>query len=155
MSTGFRSSVTPHPKGECATHPLAHPDGRLDEESELRGFELGAADYIHKPVRAVIVRSRSRARLDAKEPRSRLRRQNREMARTARWRARSRRGTRELAAAQLQMLQSEKMASVGQPADARGAAGMLTQAGTEVRIRWSKALREAVAPAPIAMMICL
>jgi len=29
MNTGFCSSVTPHPQGECATHPLAHPDGRL------------------------------------------------------------------------------------------------------------------------------
>ena len=29
------------------------------------------------------------------------------------------------------------------------------QAGAEVRIRWSKALSEAVAPAPIAMTICL
>ena len=29
------------------------------------------------------------------------------------------------------------------------------QAGAEVRIRWSKALSDAVAPAPMAMTICL
>ena len=32
---------------------------------------------------------------------------------------------------------------------------LIVQAGADVRIRWSKAASEALAPSPMAMMICL
>jgi len=79
-----------------------------DEDSELRGFELGAADFLHKPVRSAIALSRIRAQLDAKEVRDRLRRSNRTMV------SQMEEGARQLEVAQMQLLQSEKMASIGQ-----------------------------------------
>lgn len=88
--------------------PVIFVTALQDEDSEQRGFELGAADYIHKPVRAAIALSRIRVQLDAKAARDRLRRKNLRMKHQMEV------GGRELEMAQIQLLQSEKMASIGQ-----------------------------------------
>ena len=44
----------------------------VDDEHEQTGFEAGAADYIHKPIRIPIVQARVRAQLDAKSARDML-----------------------------------------------------------------------------------
>lgn len=46
-------------------------------EDEERGFELGAADYILKPLRPAVVRARVRAQIEAKRGRDFLRHHNR------------------------------------------------------------------------------
>jgi signal transduction histidine kinase len=79
-----------------------------DEESEQHGFELGAADYIHKPIVGPIVLSRIRAQLDAKAARDLLRHSNRRL------RVQVKEGGRALEQVQLQLLQSEKLAAMGQ-----------------------------------------
>ena len=45
-------------------------------DDETRGLELGAADYITKPVRPAIVQARVRAQLELKQARDRMRDQN-------------------------------------------------------------------------------
>ena len=79
-----------------------------DEDSEQRGFELGAADFIHKPIRAAVALSRIRAQIDARTARESLRRKAQHMARLAEL------GAEQLESARRQLLQSEKMASLGQ-----------------------------------------
>jgi signal transduction histidine kinase len=79
-----------------------------DDESEQRGFELGAADFIHKPIRAAVALSRIRAQIDARTARDSLRRKAQHMARVAE------QGAEQLESTRQQLLQSEKMASLGQ-----------------------------------------
>ena len=79
-----------------------------DEDSELRGFELGAADFIHKPIRAAVALSRIRTQIDARTARESLRRKAQHMARMAE------QGAEQLESTRRQLLQSEKMASIGQ-----------------------------------------
>ncbi|WP_374247262.1 ATP-binding protein [Zoogloea sp.] len=94
---------------EATRHvPVIFVTALHDEDSELRGFELGAADFIHKPVRAAIALSRIRAQLDAKAARDSLRTSNRSIV------SQMEEGARQLELAQMQLLQSEKMASIGQ-----------------------------------------
>ena len=50
-----------------------------DIESELKGFGLGAVDYITKPFNPVIVRARVGTHLELREARRKLERQNREL----------------------------------------------------------------------------
>lgn len=47
-----------------------------DSADEMRGFELGAVDYIAKPIRAPIVRARVATHIELVEQRKRLREQN-------------------------------------------------------------------------------
>lgn len=79
-----------------------------DEDSEQRGLELGAVDYVHKPIRGPLVLSRIRAQLDAKSARDLLRKNN------LRLNAQVTEGARALEQAQAKLLQLEKMAALGQ-----------------------------------------
>lgn len=79
-----------------------------DEESEQRGLDLGAVDYVHKPIRGPIVLSRIRAQLDAKSARDLLRKNN------LRLNAQVTQGARALEKTQAQLLQLDKMAALGQ-----------------------------------------
>lgn len=79
-----------------------------DEESEQQGLELGAVDYVHKPIRGAIVLSRIRAQLDAKAARDLLRKNNRRLH------AQVSQGARALEQTQAQLLQLDKMAALGQ-----------------------------------------
>ncbi len=79
-----------------------------DDDSEQRGFELGAADFIHKPIRAAVTLSRIRAHIDAKAARDSLQRKAQHMAR------RAEQGEQQLESTRQQLLQSERMASIGQ-----------------------------------------
>ncbi len=88
--------------------PVIFVTAMQDESDELQGFELGAADYIHKPISGPIVLSRVRAQLDAKAARDMLRKHN------ARLSDQVQMGSHALEQAQLQLLQSEKLAAMGQ-----------------------------------------
>ena len=80
----------------------------IDEDSEQRGFGLGAADYIHKPIRAAIVNARVQVQLEAKAARDMLDRNNQRL------RHKVESGSQALEKAQMQLMQAEKMASLGQ-----------------------------------------
>ncbi|MEW5757354.1 MAG: ATP-binding protein [Pseudomonadota bacterium] len=88
--------------------PVIFVTGRDAEEDEERGFRLGAADYITKPYRVPVILSRVRSQLELKRARDRLVCQNacleEELARRM----------KENHQVQMQLLQSEKMAAVGQ-----------------------------------------
>lgn len=56
--------------------PVVFVTALTDASDETRGLELGAADYITKPVRPAIVLARVRAQLELKQARDRLRDQN-------------------------------------------------------------------------------
>lgn len=97
-------------KGEPATAdiPVIMVTAMIDEESEQKGFELGAADYIHKPVRAAIVNARVQVQVQAKAAREMLFRNNQRL------RHKVEDGAHALELAQMQLMQAEKMASLGQ-----------------------------------------
>jgi len=88
--------------------PVVFVTALHDDDSEQRGFELGAADFIHKPIRAAVALSRIRAQIDARTARESLRRKALHMARMAE------QGAEQLESTRRQLLQSEKMASIGQ-----------------------------------------
>ncbi len=77
-------------------------------ESERYGLELGAADYITKPINPAIVLARVRTQLEAKSARDMLKKTNLRLVHQVT------QGTHALEQAQMQLLQSEKMAAVGQ-----------------------------------------
>ena len=79
-----------------------------DEDSEQRGLELGAADYLHKPLKSPLVLSRIRAQLEARSARELLRKNN------LRLKDQVSQGARALEQAQARLLQMEKMAALGQ-----------------------------------------
>ncbi len=78
------------------------------QAGEQRGLELGAADYITKPITPAIVLARVITQLQAKQARDMLRRTNQQLEH------RVAQGVDALEQAQLQLLHSEKMASIGQ-----------------------------------------
>jgi len=88
--------------------PVIFVTGRDSIEDEEKGLALGAADYIAKPYRPPIILARVRAQLELKLARNRLEDQNiyleSELVRRL----------KENEQGQLQLLQSEKMAAVGQ-----------------------------------------
>ncbi len=88
--------------------PVIFISGLDSPEDEERGLELGALDYITKPYRPPIVLARVRTQLELKRARDRLMNQNayleNEVARRM----------QENQQAQLQLLQSEKLAAIGQ-----------------------------------------
>ena len=88
--------------------PVIMLTGLNDEESEMRGLELGAADYLHKPPKGLTVLSRIRSQLEAKSARDMLRRNNEKLVHQVAD------GIHALEQAQQQLLQSEKMAAMGQ-----------------------------------------
>lgn len=77
-------------------------------EDEERGLNLGAVDYIAKPCRAPIVLARVRTRLELKRARDKLADQN------ALLESEVSKRLKENQQVQLQLLQSEKMAAIGQ-----------------------------------------
>jgi two-component system, NtrC family, sensor kinase len=79
-----------------------------DDEGEEKGFALGAADYIHKPIRGPVVLARVRAQLQARAAREILRKNNARLERKIEESAQA------LETAQMQLIQSEKMAAMGQ-----------------------------------------
>jgi putative two-component system response regulator len=56
--------------------PVIFVTALVDIESEERGLQLGAADYVTKPIRATIVLARVRTQLEAKQARDWLKDQN-------------------------------------------------------------------------------
>ena len=79
-----------------------------DDDSEQHGLELGAVDYVHKPLKNLTVLSRVRTQLDAKAARDMLRRNNQRLKNQVA------EGACALEKAQRQLLQGEKMAAMGQ-----------------------------------------
>ena len=77
-------------------------------EDEQRGLELGAVDYITKPINLAIVLARVRTHLEAKQARDMLKKFNQQLVYQVK------EGKHALEQAQLQLMQSEKMASIGQ-----------------------------------------
>jgi two-component system NtrC family sensor kinase len=78
------------------------------EDFELRGLDLGAADFITKPVKASVLLARVRTQLALKQARDQLRRQNLDLE------AEVRKRQKENEQIQLQLLQADKMAAIGQ-----------------------------------------
>jgi signal transduction histidine kinase len=97
-------------RGNPATRdiPVIFVTGLDSAEDEERGLKLGAVDYISKPCRAPIVLARVRTRLELKRVRDSLVNQN------AYLEAEVARRMQENQQVQLQLLQSEKMAAIGQ-----------------------------------------
>jgi signal transduction histidine kinase len=77
------------------------------DEDEQLGFDLGAVDYITKPIRPAIVVARVRIQLDLKQARDRLSEQN------IRLEERIIERTGDLERSQRQVMQAEKMAAIG------------------------------------------
>jgi two-component system, NtrC family, sensor kinase len=76
-------------------------------EDEERGFDLGAVDYITKPIRAPVVLARVRVHLELKHAHDCLARQNVQLEERVLER------TRALEQSQRQAMQAEKMAAIG------------------------------------------
>lgn len=79
-----------------------------DEDTEQRGLEMGAADYIHKPLKGLIVLSRIRAQLEARAAREMLRKNNLLLKNQVTKDAQA------IEQVQRQLLQAEKMSAMGQ-----------------------------------------
>ena len=77
-------------------------------DSEQRGLELGAADYITKPIAPAIVLARVQVQLEARQARDLLKKTNLQLL------DKVMQGAHSLEQAQAQLLQTEKMASIGQ-----------------------------------------
>lgn len=60
----------------CAEVPVIFVTAMTAIEDEQRGFDLGAVDYITKPIRPPIVRARVKAQLELKDARDWLRNKN-------------------------------------------------------------------------------
>lgn len=66
--------------------PVIFISARNESEDEARGFEIGAVDYITKPVTPSIVRARVKTHLELKEKRQQLEEQNKELIEAAKLR---------------------------------------------------------------------
>ncbi len=53
--------------------PIIFITGNFDEQDEVKGFELGASDFIHKPINAIITRARINTQLALKQQADQLR----------------------------------------------------------------------------------
>lgn len=63
-------------RAETADIPVIFVTARDGTDDESRGLELGAADYITKPIRPAIVLARARGQLELKQARDHMRNQN-------------------------------------------------------------------------------
>lgn len=88
--------------------PVIFVTAMESSEAEQRGLELGAVDYITKPITPAIVLARVRTQLEAKQARDMLKKFNLQLTHQVE------EGAHALEQAQLQLMQSEKMASIGQ-----------------------------------------
>ena len=79
-----------------------------DDEIELQALELGAVDYLHKPIKPLLVLARVRTQLEAKAARELLHKLNQRLNH------RVDEGAHALEIAQQQLLQADKMSSLGQ-----------------------------------------
>jgi len=66
--------------------PVIFVTAKSETEDELKGFELGAVDYIAKPVSPPLVKARARAHLALKDAKEELARQNEELREAVRLR---------------------------------------------------------------------
>lgn len=105
---GFETLRRLRAEPATADIPVMFVTALQSEQDEQRGFELGAADYIHKPINATIVLARVRAQLEAKAARDMLKINNQRLVRQVKS------GAHALEQAQMQLLQAEKMAAMGQ-----------------------------------------
>lgn len=81
--------------------PVIFVTALIDEDDEQKGLELGAVDYIHKPINNVVVLSRVRTHLQARMARDMLNRQKQQLE-------------QRLVESTKALEQSEKMAAMGQ-----------------------------------------
>ena len=88
--------------------PVVFITGLNDQDSERHGLELGAVDYVHKPIQRLVVLSRVRTQLEAKAARDMLRRTN------LRLKDQVNEGAHALEQAQNMLVQAEKMVAMGQ-----------------------------------------
>jgi len=87
--------------------PVVFVTAATDEVDEQRGFDSGAADYIHKPLVPAVVLARVRAQLEAHAARELLRQANVRLAGTVTA------GAHALEQAQRRLLQAEKLTAMG------------------------------------------
>ncbi|MEO5345470.1 MAG: hybrid sensor histidine kinase/response regulator [Magnetococcus sp. YQC-9] len=75
-------------KANPATHdiPVIFVTARGEIEDELKGLEVGAVDYLTKPIQGAIVRARVKIHLQLREARRTIERQNEELRTAARLR---------------------------------------------------------------------
>ncbi len=66
--------------------PVIFVTAKSDVEDELKGFELGAVDYITKPISPPLVKARVKTHLSLKQAREELAKQNKELLEAARLR---------------------------------------------------------------------
>ncbi|MEO5339870.1 MAG: hybrid sensor histidine kinase/response regulator [Magnetococcus sp. MYC-9] len=72
---------------EATRHiPVIFVTAKVEMEDEIKGFAVGAVDYITKPVQAPVVRARVRTHLALKRSREIIEQQNRELLEAARLR---------------------------------------------------------------------
>lgn len=88
--------------------PVIFVTSLINQDDEQKGLELGAVDYIHKPINNIVVLSRVRTHLQAKLARDMLYRQNLQLEQRLVEHAKA------LEQSELALLQSEKMAGMGQ-----------------------------------------
>jgi two-component system, NtrC family, sensor kinase len=88
--------------------PVIFVTALIDEDDEQKGLELGAVDYIHKPINDVIVLSRIRTHLQARMARDMLHKQNQQLEQ------RLAENSKALEQSEQALIQSEKMAAMGQ-----------------------------------------
>jgi putative two-component system response regulator len=71
-------TVLEHLQGDARTHdiPVIFITALERQEDQLRGFRLGAVDYVTKPILPPVVAARVRAHLELKQARDRLSNQN-------------------------------------------------------------------------------
>jgi two-component system NtrC family sensor kinase len=84
--------------------PVIFITAKNQVEDEVRGLELGAVDFLAKPISPPIVEARVRTHLELKQSREDLKNKNDELANTL----------EELKNTQNQLIHSEKMAALGQ-----------------------------------------
>jgi Signal transduction histidine kinase regulating C4-dicarboxylate transport system len=102
--------VIQHLKADPNTQdiPVIFITALTSDVDETRGLELGAADYIYKPCSLAILSARVRAQIELKRTQDLLRDQNASLE------AELEKRLRENQLFQLELLQSEKLAAIGQ-----------------------------------------
>ena len=105
---GFEMLRWMQQNSSTADIPVVFITGLNDQDSERRGLELGAVDYVHKPIQRTVILSRVQTQLEAKAARDMLRRTNLLL------KDQVNEGAHALEQAQDMLLQAEKMVAMGQ-----------------------------------------
>lgn len=74
---GFESFTQIRRNKKCSTTPVIFLTAKVDIESVVKGFELGAVDYIRKPFNGLELLARVRTHVELKRTREELERKNR------------------------------------------------------------------------------